>query len=319
MQTPLRISLLGGGSDFPDYYKNNYGAVLTTAIDKSVYVVVKKRFDKKIYINWSKKEIVDKADDIEHELVRCAMILTGVDGGIEITMLSDVPSEGTGLGSSSSITVALLHAFYTYRGVLVTAEQLANEACHIEIEMLGKPIGCQDQYICAYGGLRFISFDKSGVFVESVTCNKQRELNENLMLFHTGVSREAKNILSEQKNKIENNISILKQMADLAVQGKHYLFEGDIDDIGKLLDDNWNLKKKLASKIDSQEIEDIYNLAKKAGAIGGKVIGAGGGGFVLLYVKNVDKENIRKALKAYRELPFKFSPMGSRVIFMQGE
>lgn len=316
-KTPLRISLLGGGSDFEDYYKEYGGAVLSTAIEKSVYVIVKERFDDKIYINYSKKEIVDRVDDIKHDLVRGAMELTGVEKGIEITTLSDIPSEGSGLGSSSSITVALLHALYAYRGVLVTAEELARQACQIEVEMMGKPIGRQDQYISAFGGMRFITFSDKGIEVEDVKIDEDTKLRleENLLLYYTGVTRKADDILVKQKANIPRNNNILEGLVRFAKAGRNLLEMGKLDEFGVLLDKGWQLKKQLAGGISNESINRIYQRALDAGAIGGKVVGAGGGGFLLLYCPNLKKDSVRAELKDLREMPFRFSQDGSKIIF----
>ncbi len=312
VQTPLRISFLGGGTDFEGFYKNNSGAVLSTAIDKSVFVIVKERFDNRIYLNWSKKEIVDKVDDIEHELIREAMRITEVKKGIEITILSDIPSEGSGLGSSSSITVGLLQALYTYQNKLVTARELAEQACKIEIDILGKPIGKQDQYIVAYGGMRFITFGKE-VKVESIDCNK-RKLGESLMLLFTGTTRQSSEILKEQKANIRDTFPILEEIRNLTYLGREDLEKGEFNRFGELIHCSWNLKKKLASKITNHGIDKIYTSALKAGAIGGKILGGGGGGFMLLYCPVDKRDKIRETLEL-RELPFRFEQDGSKVIF----
>jgi D-glycero-alpha-D-manno-heptose-7-phosphate kinase len=208
-QTPLRVSICGGGTDFKDYYSQHEGAVISTAIDKFIYVIVKERFDEKIYIDYAKKEIVDDISEIKHDLVREAAVKTGMKTGFEVTMLADIPSEGSGLGSSSSLTVGLLNSFYHYKGIQPTAEQLAKEACEIEIDILKKPIGKQDQYIASYGGLSFIKFkNDETVEIERVNIHNgmKRRLGSNLLLFYTNVTRSADNILSEQKAKIYNHI-----------------------------------------------------------------------------------------------------------------
>ena len=218
-QTPLRISLAGGGTDFPDFFEQHGGRVVSTAIDKYVYCIAKERFDDKIYVNWTKKEIVESVDQIEHELVREAMRKVGVQKGIEISFLSDIPAEGSGLGSSSSVTVGVLNALYHYVGATPTIEQLAREACEIEIGILGKPIGVQDQYIAAYGGLRFFEFGPGpGVKVSSVRTTRTvlEDLDNMLMLFYTGKTRQASSILSQQKSNIGGKVDVLQQMAQQA-------------------------------------------------------------------------------------------------------
>jgi D-glycero-alpha-D-manno-heptose-7-phosphate kinase len=317
VQTPLRVSFLGGGTDFEEFYQDHGGAVLSAAINKCVFIIVKERFDDLIYVNYSTKEIVDRFDKLQHELVREAMRITGVEKGVEITTLADVPSEGTGLGSSSSITVGLLHALYAYKGELKTAEALAREACHIEIESLGKPIGKQDQYIAAYGNMRFITFGNNGIEVEKIELSPEdkRRLNDNLLLFYTGMTRKSSEILSEQKANISERLDVLSLMRDLAFEAKSALLEGAFDELGQILHRGWELKRKLASKITNREIDGIYDAARRAGAIGGKVTGAGGGGFLLLYCPKEKQDEVQRALGKLRELPFRFEQDGSKVIF----
>lgn len=317
-QAPLRISFVGGGTDLPDFYRKHGGAVISTAIDKYVFVIVKERFDQMIYLNWMKKEIVNDIDQIEHELIREAMKKTGVKKGVEITTLSDIPAEGSGLGSSSSITVALLHALYLYKGVPVDAERLAREACEIEIKTLKKPIGKQDQYIAAYGGLRHFAFQKNNkvkVTDPEVGGDFMRELDSYLMLFFTGKTRKSSEILTEQKKKIVNTAQILKRMRDQSYEVASAFKKGNLKFLGKALDYGWQLKKKLAGGITNPEIDAMYKNAKKAGAIGGKVAGAGGGGFLLLFVPLEKQPKVRQALKKYRELQFHLEKDGSKSIF----
>jgi len=317
IQTPLRISLLGGGTDFEDFYLKHGGAVLSTAINKYVFVIVKERFDDMVYVNYSKKEIVDSIDKLKHDLVRETMRLTGVTKGVEITTLADVPANGSGLGSSSSVTTGLLQAFYTYQGETVTAETLAREACQVEIDTLGKPIGKQDQYIAAYGNLRFITFNSGGVKIEKIPLSSEYKsrLNENLLLFYTGLPTNSHEILSEQKANINNRLEILTEMRGLAFEAKDAILAGAFDELGKLLDRSWKLKKQLASKISDSKVDKIYEAALKAGAIGGKIAGSGGGGFLLLYCPKERQGEVQKALKRLREMPFRFEQDGSKVIF----
>lgn len=317
-QTPLRISFLGGGTDFPSYYTRYGGCVLTTAIDKYVYCIVKKRFDKKIYVNYSIKEIVDKVGDLKHELVREAMRKTGVSDGIEITFLSDVPAAGSGLGSSSAVTVGVLNALYQYMGKAVETERLAREACEIEIDILKKPIGVQDQYIAAYGGIKFLKFYRSGrVKVEFLDLPEEllADLQSSLMVFYTGRTRSAESILKEQKRNISRKNSILRKMAKQAVLGRDLLIQGKIYSLGEMLGEGWKLKKQLASKISDGGIEKMYVAAKTAGAVGGKISGAGGGGFLTLFVPADRREAVRKALSGAREMLVGLSRDGSKLIF----
>ncbi len=318
-QTPLRISFFGGGTDFKDYYRlDKGGAVLSTAIDKCIYVIIKKRFDDKIYINYSRKEIIDRVDEIKHDLVREAMRKTGIEKGVEITTLADVPSEGTGLGSSSSVTVGLLNTFYLYQVQSQPAAILARQACQIEIDVLKRPIGKQDQYSAAFGNLNLIKFNPDDtVTLQHLSIDEEvkRELEANLMLIYTGITRRSSDILSEQKKNIKDKISVLNDIRDMVEEGKEYLIKGKLDDFGKLLHQGWELKKKLAQGINSPRIEEIYQAARKAGALGGKICGAGGGGFLLLYCSLERQNRIRKTLKNLRELPFRFEEEGTKAIF----
>lgn len=317
-QTPLRISFVGGGTDLESFYRHEDGMVLSSAIDKYVYVIVKERFDDKIYINYSIKEIVDDVSEIRHELVREAMKKAGIRRGVEITTLADVPSEGSGLGSSSSITVGLLNALYNYAGSQVTLQQIAREACEIEIDICKKPIGKQDQYIAAYGGLNKIVFRSD----QSVSVARIPVLNTNLLilgsrllLFYTNKTRKADAILTRQKEGTEGKREVLRKMRDFVPQLEKSLAENKFNNLGKLLHDNWLLKKSLVGTISNPEIDEMYNIAMDAGALGGKICGAGGGGFLLLYVPKDKQDKVRAALSDYRELPFMLDSFGSRIIF----
>ena len=319
-QTPLRVSFAGGGTDFARYYREHEGAVVSSAIDKYVFVVVVPRFDELIIVNYSKKETVENVRDLQHELVREAMLRTGVENGVEITTLADVPSEGSGLGSSSSVTVGLLHALYTYKGTLVTAGQLAREACEIEIDICGKPIGKQDQYIAAYGGICHFSFRKDDS-VDVRPFQRSAELfhgmSRNIMLFYTGRTRKAGNILSVQDGRTEANLEHLHCLKALVTRSVEALDRLRLWEIGRVLNDGWHLKRQLAEGISSPEIEQMYDLALGAGASGGKICGAGGGGFLLLYCDPAHHKAVRKAMEAYRELPIALDPDGSKIIFQQ--
>ena len=319
VQAPLRTSLFGGGTDFPGYYLEHGGCVLSSAIDKYIFVTIKRRFDKKLRVGWTHTELVDSVDELHHELIREAFRLTGIDHGVEITTMGDIPSEGSGLGSSSTVTVGALHAMYTMQRELVVAERLAAEACHIEIDVLGKPIGIQDQYIAAYGGLRFMEFMPGNGEVRSTRIDldpaTKRQLNHNLLLFYTGVTRKADSILAEQQSNIRSRESVLEEMKHVARVACDKLQQGDMDAIGDLLHDSWLLKKQLASKISNSEVDDLYELARRAGATGGKIAGAGGGGFLLLYCPPGRQEHLRRELHMLQELPFNLGQDGSKVIF----
>jgi D-glycero-alpha-D-manno-heptose-7-phosphate kinase len=317
-QTPLRISLLGGGTDFREFFQEHGGAVLAFGLNKFVYVILKDRFDSDVYINYSVKEIVHSVDEVKHDLVREAMRKTGICQGVEITTLADVPSGGTGLGSSSSIAVGLLNAMYAHQGIQVGAERLSREACEIEIDVLGKPIGCQDQYIAGHGGLCFIEFRRGGdVSVERLAPAPEvkNQLASSLMLFFTHRTRSADGILADQKSRVSQRLKQLGFLRDLAYRGRDALQAGDPDAIGGLLHENWVLKKELSSRISDPEIDRMYEHAIAAGALGGKIAGAGGGGFLLLYVPLGRQAAVREALNGFRELPSGLSRDGSRIIF----
>jgi len=318
IQTPLRVSFFGGGTDFPSYFLKETGAVLNSTIDKYIFVTIKERFDEKIRVGYTSTEMVDKIDELKHDLIREALRKTGILHGVEITTMGDIPSEGSGLGSSSTVTVGALHAMYTYQGVIVNAEKLAKEACEIEIDILGNPIGIQDQYIASYGGLRFFEFRKDGsIGVEKVLLEEDacRTLNNNTMLFYTGISRQAGRILKEQKDNITDRLSILGNLKEMAYTAKKELEASNTDAIGELLHQSWLLKKQLAGSISNGVIDQIYDTARSAGAVGGKITGAGGGGFLLLYCPFEKQDNVRAALKNMKELPFSLERDGTKVIF----
>lgn len=317
-QTPLRISFVGGGTDMRSYYQYSPGMVLSTAIDKYLFVIVNERFDDKIYINYMDKEIVNDVDEIRHELVREAMKKAGIKRGVEVTMLADIPSTGSGLGSSSSLTVGLLNAFYNYQGHQVTAEQLAREACEIEIDILKKPIGKQDQYIAAYGGVNKFIFNKDEtVTAESLNLSRDSRirLGSNLLLHFTNITRKADVILSEQKNNTNDNLDSLNDLAAMVPILDRELCNGNWDSLGAMLKENWEIKKKLATGITIPEIEEMVEIALENGALGVKIAGAGGGGFLLSYVPRNEQDSFRKAMYNYVELPFMLDPFGSRIIF----
>jgi D-glycero-alpha-D-manno-heptose-7-phosphate kinase len=318
VQTPLRISFLGGGTDLPDFYRQEEGCVLSSAIDKYIFVIIKKRFDDKIRVGYTRTEMVDSLDEVQHELVRESLRLTGITRQVELATMGDIPSQGSGLGSSSTVTVGCLHALYAYKGQLVDAETLARQACQIEINILGKPIGKQDQYIAAYGGLRFLRFrpDES-VAVEEVTLSGElrRALDERLLLFFTGITREASTILSRQVAKMGASMAVLRALKDLAVEGRRSLEQGQLDRLGALLDEGWGLKRQLAEGISNDQIDAMYQAARRAGALGGKITGAGGGGFLLLYCPPKYHDAVRYALRGLRELPFRLERDGTKVIF----
>jgi D-glycero-alpha-D-manno-heptose-7-phosphate kinase len=318
VQTPLRVSFFGGGTDFPPFYLSEGGAVLSSAIDKYIFVAIKKRFDQKIRVGYTRAEMVDRVDQIQHDLMREAFRKTEITQGVEIVTMGDIPSEGSGLGSSSTVTVGALHAMYTYLGEIVSAEKLAHEACEIEIDTLGKPIGKQDQYIVAYGGLRFIEFQKDGTIrSEKIHVDEKslRLLNMNFMLFFTGISRKSDTILEEQQNHIADRLETLREIKKMAYMARNELEAANIDVLGELLHKSWLLKKQLAGPISNGSIDKMYDAARQAGAIGGKLTGAGGGGFLLLYCPHAKQEAVRAVLKPWQELPFQLERDGTKVIF----
>ena len=316
-QTPLRIGLLGGGTDLPNYYRENGGRVLNCAIDKYVYVIVKQRFDKDIYVNYSRKEIVSRVDDLEHELVREAMRITGVAAGVEITTLADIPSAGSGLGSSSAVTVGLLHALFAYHGRQVEAAKLAELACEIEIERCGKPIGKQDQYIAALGGIRDIRFGPGDSVVAEelgISAADRRALQQQILLFYTGITRRADSILAEQNANLEATRSQHELLRDLAGFAADRLRLGDVDAIGPAIRESWEIKRKLATGVSNEAIDAAVARALDAGASGVKVTGAGGGGFLLVICSMERQRAVRAALRDMQELPIKLDRLGSRVV-----
>ena len=316
-QTPLRVGLVGGGTDLPGYYREHGGRVLNAAIDKYVYVVVKQRFDDDIYVNYSTKEIVSRVEDLQHELVREALHMTGVRGGVEITTLADIPSAGSGLGSSSAVTVGLLHALFAYQGRQVTAEELADRACAIEIDRCRKPIGKQDQYAAAYGGICDIHFGPGDrVFVDQLKLapTVRRQVQDELLLFFTGTTRSANSILGEQTANITDRLPQLAQLRDLAGEAAAGLREGDAGALGVALNKSWEAKRELASGVSNSQIDEAIEAALAGGATGAKVTGAGGGGFLLVVCPLENQRCVRERLAHMRELPIKIEPFGSRVI-----
>ena len=316
-QTPLRIGLLGGGTDLPGYYREHGGRVLNCAIDKYIYVIVKQRFDDEVYVNYSKKEIVSRVEDLEHELVREAMLMTGVTSGVEITTLADIPSAGSGLGSSSTVTVGLLNALFTYQGRQVSALELAERACEIEIERCGKPIGKQDQYIAALGGIRDLRFGPGEeVMADEIRLDAsgRRALQRQVMLFYTGITRSADTILAEQNDKVTATKPQLDLLRDLAGFAAERLREGDVDAVGPALRESWEAKRKLASGVSNEQIDTAVSLALEAGASGVKVSGAGGGGFMLVICAMEHQGAVRRALPHMQELPVKLDHLGTRVV-----
>jgi len=317
-KTPLRCSFCGGGSDLPSFYKKYPGAVVSVAIDKYIYITVNKKFDDLIRASYSRTEFVKKPGDLKHELIKEVLLLLNIHKGIEITSISDIPSKGTGLGSSSTYTVGLLNALYAFKGKFSSAKKLAEKACRIEIDRCKKPIGKQDQYAVAFGNLNYIQFNTDGsVSVDPIICPVKERLQKNLLLLYTGITRSSSSILTMQNKKHKRNEEDLRWMVTIARRMKKVLEDGDLKRFGQLLDDNWQLKKKLAGGISNRRIDKWYEIAKENGAIGGKICGAGGGGFLLLYASERDHEKIIKALPELRNIPFSFESEGSKIIYYE--
>ena len=317
VQTPLRVSFFGGGTDFPAYYNAEGGCVLSSSIDKYIFVTIRHRFDDLIRIGYTKTEIVETVDQVQHELIREALRKTGITRGVEITTMGDIPS-GSGLGSSSAVTVGALHAMYTFNHEMVSQERLADEACDIEINIVKKPIGKQDQYIAAFGGLRFIEFRPNETVSSQcvdLESSIDRRLNESLLLFFTGVTRESSTILAEQNQNTGNNAAALRTLKQMAYQAKDVLREGDLQTFGAMMDESWTIKKRLANQISNEKIESLYQKARQAGAWGGKITGAGGGGFLMLVCPPECRKAVRQELSDLRELPFELTKEGTKVIF----
>jgi D-glycero-alpha-D-manno-heptose-7-phosphate kinase len=317
-KTPFRISFCGGGTDLKEYYLNRQGSVVSTAINKFMYVMVKDYFDKdRIFLKYSRTELVKRVDAIKHPIIREALKLTGILRGVEIASMADIPS-ATGLGSSSSFTVGLLNALYTHMEEYKSPKELAKEACRLEIDVLGEPIGKQDQYIAAYGGLRHILFNQDDtVSTDMLIIPKsvKDELESNLLLFYTGITRKAGDILSMQKRNTGKKMEFLDMMKVLSFELKDSLLRKDIATFGGMLHKNWEYKKKLAAGITNPLIEKHYRLAMKSGALGGKILGAGGGGFLLLYCEQARQNSVIKNLAPLRLVPFRLENHGTRIVY----
>jgi D-glycero-alpha-D-manno-heptose-7-phosphate kinase len=318
-RTPLRISFVGGGTDLRDFYEEHGGAVVSTAIDKWIHVVVAPRFEGDVRVSYSRTEIVDSATDVEHELVREAMRTAGVPRGVEVVTLADVPSHGTGLGSSSSVTVGVLNALYAYQGVYRSPLRLAEEAGAIEIEVLGKPIGLQDQYAAAVGGFNFIEFlpRGGGVRVEPIVCppDTLKQVQRSLLLFYTGRERSADSVLDGQRDATRKGhaTEALTKMRDLAFELRERLGAGEADALGDLLSENWSLKRTLVDGISDETVDGWYERALQAGASAGKLLGAGAGGFMLLVAPPDKHDAVRIALSKLREVPLRFAARGTHI------
>jgi D-glycero-alpha-D-manno-heptose-7-phosphate kinase len=323
-RTPLRMSFVGGGSDLPSFYRKFGGAVVSTAINKFVYITLNEKFDHRIRVSYSRTEEADTVAEVQHPLVRESMKLLEVAGGIEITSVADIPSKGSGLGSSSAFTVGLLHALHAYSGRYASAEQLAKEACAIEIERCGEPIGKQDQYAAAFGGFNFVEFHPDdSVSVSPILCKREtlQKLQENIVVFYTGISRSASAILQNQQAAVETSgvkQQAMRQMVQLAQDLKTELQRNNVEAFGQIIHQGWELKRSITAEISSNEIDRWYAAARGAGAVGGKLLGAGSGGFLMFYAPREAHPAIEQALKELRKIPVNFEPQGSRIIFVHG-
>ena len=319
-QTPYRVSFAGGGTDLPAFYRREPGAVISTTIDQHMYVSIHRRFESNIRVSYSRTETAETVDEVHHDLVREAMRVVEIDEPLEITTVGDVPA-GTGMGSSSSLTAGLLNALYAYKGQVVGRERLAELACRIEIDVLGKPIGRQDQYAAVFGGLNYIRFNPDDtVDVEPVPCRAETldELERRTLLLFTGQTRSADEILQQQSTGTGDRMPVLRQMRDLADRMRRALAgDGDLVAFAELLHDGWELKRSLGFGISSGQVDEWYETARRNGATGGKLLGAGGGGFLLLIAPPWRHRSIREALGRPREIPFRVARHGSRNIFIQ--
>lgn len=319
-RTPFRISFAGGGSDISSFYKRTQGAVLSTTIDKYMYIAIHPFFNQEmIQLKYSKTETVHNISEIQHPIIREVLKEYNLKG-IDINSIADIPS-GTGMGSSSSFTVGLLNAVRAYIGKFTGAQKLGELACHIEIDKVGSPIGKQDQFAAAFGGLNFITFNPDeSVKVEKVLMHPsiKKQLDENLLLYYIGGKHDANTILKEQAKEFNKSDKFQKQqkMVDLAYTLREALHQNNIDDFGRILHEGWLLKKSLASSITSTEIDDIYNYGIKNGALGGKLLGAGGAGFILFYCPKENQEAFRLKMSQFNEFKFNFENFGSQVVYV---
>jgi len=319
-RTPLRMSFVGGGSDIPVYYEKYGGAVLSTSIKKYMYVTVNKKFDSGIRLSYSRTENCTDLSEIRHPIVRNTLSFLKFKGGIEISSISDIPSQGTGLGSSSSYTVGLLNAISTYLGKTLSKGELGELSSHIEINLCGDNIGKQDQYAAAYGGMNLIEFNKDGsVSVNPIICNEKtlKDIESSIVVFFTGRTRSASNLLKQQNKNLNDSlyVDILSNIVDSTYEMKKIIESGQVSQIGPLLDHTWSLKKSLASGISDKQIDDWYDIGIKSGATGGKLLGAGNGGFLMFFAPKHKHDNIEKNLKYLKRVEFLFDHQGSQIVY----
>ena len=320
-RTPLRVSFAGGGTDLPSYYRaHGGGSVVSAAIDRYIYVLVNEKFDQDIRVSYSRAaEYVSSVDDIKHPAVREALRRTGISGKVEIVTISDIPAEGTGIGSSSSFAVGILNALWAFQGQLKGPAELAEAACELEIEGLKETIGKQDQYAAAFGGLHQYEFrpdDSVGVHALPLSREERERFERHFGLYYTGVTRSAGKVLVEQDRRTGENLRALERMRALSGETREAILGRDFSRVGTLLDEGWELKKGLANGITNPVLEEMYAKAKGAGALGGKVTGAGGGGFLLVAAPPEKSLQVQHALSGHRYLPVHISTEGSRIVFV---
>ena len=322
-KTPVRISFFGGGTDYPEYFNEYGGSVLSTTIDKYVYITINKiggLLDEKYRVAYKRVELCNNIEGIEHPSVRETLRYMNIEDGLDINIFSDLPAR-TGLGSSSSFTVGLLNALYAFEGKVKSKLDYAKEAIYIEKDILQENVGVQDQLAAAVGGLNYMKLSSSGYEVNPIILSKERkrQLDSNLLLYYTGISRFATEVLKEQVEKTkEKKVMVeLKDIYDMVQDGMKILSDSAIplSDFGYLLDKTWQAKKKLSSAISSGSIDEMYEIAMRSGAFGGKLLGAGGGGFFLFYVDG-EKEEFRKKMSKFVEIPFQFEGDGSKIIYL---
>jgi D-glycero-alpha-D-manno-heptose-7-phosphate kinase len=324
-RTPFRVSLIGGGSDLKQYYQVRPGSVVAMAINRYMYVTVNKRFDDTIRVSYTKTEIVDRPGELQHALIREALNMVGIKGGVEITTVADLPA-GIGLASSSTVTVGALNALYAFTGRHVSAQELARQACEIEIDILGKPIGKQDQYLAAYGGFQHVRFNPDEtVQVNPIICSREasQSVQSRLMLFYTRVQRSADSVLRQAKRRISTNGHVkaaMDQLVWLSEELRCQLLRNETAELGHLLDRAWELKKRMASTVTNGCLDEYYRKARRAGAEGGKILGAGAGGCLLLCVPIRRQSSVRRAMvkAGLTEIPFTTEPEGSKIIYVAG-
>ncbi|HEY4248082.1 MAG TPA: galactokinase [Lacunisphaera sp.] len=322
-KTPFRISFCGGGSDLAAFYeRKGYGAVVSTAIDKFAYIALHRFFENKFVLKYSQTEVSDDVASIKHPLIRECLLYTNTHEPLEITSFADIPSSGSGLGSSSAFSVGLINALLAQQGRMPSREMCADGACQVEIERLGEPIGKQDQYAAAYGGLNYLRFNADGsVHVDPIILPREKhvELSQNLLMFYTGITRKASSILVEQKANMAADDARLRTMVamrDQADELREELAAGRIDAVGRLMHEGWRLKKEMAAGISNPQFDRIYERARAAGARGGKLLGAGGGGFFLFYCEPAHRAALISELADLRHIDFELERQGTRIIYV---